>query len=139
MLKDHKTALTYESCINKTFKASLQNDSISIRWEAIKEAIHNAANKTLIRNKSDPKKPWINEKILRDIEERRKYKNSKDNQGKRKYKELKNKINRNAKEAREKSLEDRCHEVELLLKENKMDQAFNTIKKFVSGKTKVSS
>jgi len=35
------------------------------------------------------KKPWVNENILRDIEERRKYKNSKDNQGIRMYKELK--------------------------------------------------
>ncbi|KAL4149828.1 hypothetical protein QTP88_003684 [Uroleucon formosanum] len=139
MLKDRNTALAYESCISKTFKAPSQNDSLNIRWEAIKETIHNAANKTLIRNTLDPKKPWINEQILRDIEERRKYKNSKDNQGIRKYKELKNKINRNAKEAREKWLEDRCHEVELLIKENKMDQAFNTIKKFVSNKTKVNN
>lgn len=68
MLKDHKTALAYESYISETFKAPSQNDSISIRWEAIKEVIHKAANKSLIRNKSDPKKPWINEKILRDIE-----------------------------------------------------------------------
>ncbi|KAL4107862.1 hypothetical protein QTP88_018144 [Uroleucon formosanum] len=120
-LRDHNIALAYESCIT------------------IKETIHNAVNKTLIRNTLDSKKPWINEQILRDIEERRKYKNSKDNQGIRKYKELKNKINRDAKEAREKWLENRCHEVELLLKENKMDQAFNTIKKFVSSKTKVNS
>ncbi|KAL4083941.1 hypothetical protein QTP88_029258 [Uroleucon formosanum] len=139
MLKDRNTALAYESCISKTFKAPSQNDSLNIRWEAIKETIHNAANKTLIRNTLDPKKPWINEQILRDTEERRKYKNSKDNQGIRKYKELKNKINRNAREAREKWLEDRCHEVELLIKENKMDQAFNTIKKFVSNKTKVNN
>jgi len=139
MLKDHNTALAYESCISKTFKAPSQNHSINIRWEAIKETIHNAANKTLIRNTLDPKNPLINEQILKDIEERRKYKNSKDNQGIKKYKELKNKIKRNAKEAREKWLEDRCHEVELLLKKNKMDQAFNTIKKFVSSKTKVNS
>jgi hypothetical protein len=76
------------------------NDSINIRWEVIKETIHNAANKTLIRNTSDRKIPWINEIILKNIEERRKYKNSKDNQGIRKYKELKNKKNINAKEMR---------------------------------------
>ncbi|VVC38014.1 Endonuclease/exonuclease/phosphatase [Cinara cedri] len=43
---------------------------------------------------------------------------------------------KNAKEARGKWLENRCKEVELLIKGNKMDPAFNTIKKFVSRKTK---
>lgn len=76
----------------------------------------------------DLKKPWINEKILRDVEKRRKYKNYKNNQGIGKYKELKNKIiNRDTKEAREKWLEDRYQEIELLFKRNKMDQAFNEV------------
>lgn len=56
-----------------------------------------------------------------------------------KYKQFKNKINKDAKEAREKWLDNRCKEVEILIKGNKMDQVFNTIKKFVSGKTKANS
>lgn len=45
ILKDLNTALVCESCINKTIKSPTQNDLINIRWEAIKETIHNAANK----------------------------------------------------------------------------------------------
>lgn len=77
MLKNHNTALDYESCINKTFKSPSQNVLINARWEAMKETIYNVAKKALKRNILDPKSPWINVKILRDVEEKRKYKNSK--------------------------------------------------------------
>jgi len=62
----------------------------------------------LKRNSSEPRKPWINDNIKRYIEERRKYKNANDNHGLRRYKELKNKINREEKFAREKWLEEKC-------------------------------
>jgi ATP-dependent Clp protease adapter protein ClpS len=48
ILKDHNTILAYESCINNTFIAISQNDSINIRREAIKETLNNVANTTLI-------------------------------------------------------------------------------------------
>jgi len=35
----------------------------------------------LKRNSPEPRNQWINENIIRDIEERRKYKNAKDNHG----------------------------------------------------------
>lgn len=62
----------------------------------------------LKRNSPEPRKSWINNNIIRDIEERRKFKNPKDNHGIWKYKDLKNKINREAKLAREKWLEEKC-------------------------------
>jgi hypothetical protein len=39
-----------------------------------------------------PLKPWINYNKIRDIEERMKYENTKDNHGIQKYKEFKNKM-----------------------------------------------
>lgn len=79
---------------------------------------------------------FINDNIIIDTEERRKYKNAKDNHGIQCYKELKNKINRKAKVVREKWLEDKSQEVEQLLRNNTMDQVFNTIKIFFREKRK---
>ncbi|VVC29974.1 Endonuclease/exonuclease/phosphatase,Reverse transcriptase domain [Cinara cedri] len=115
----------------------IPSDSTVDKWKKIKDAIHNAASNTLKRNSPEPRKPWINNNIIRDIEERRKYKNAMDNHGIRRYKELKKKINREAKFAREKWLEGKCQEVEQLLRNNRLDQAFNIIKKFFRGKKKL--
>ncbi|VVC40060.1 Reverse transcriptase domain [Cinara cedri] len=81
MLKDYNTTLVYESCINKTIKTLSQDYSINKIWESIKESTRNAAYKTL------RKIQWY--------------------QKMRKHKQLKNKINRDTKEARGKLLEDR--------------------------------
>ncbi|VVC25399.1 Endonuclease/exonuclease/phosphatase [Cinara cedri] len=83
----------------------LPSDTTEDKWNKIKDAIHDAASNTLKRNSPEPRKPWINDNIIRDIEERRKYKNDKDNHGIRRYKEFKNKINIEATFAREKWLE----------------------------------
>jgi len=99
-------------------------------------AIHDTTRKTLKRNSPESRKPWINDSIIRDIEERRKYKNSKDTHGIRRYKKLKNKINREAKFAKDNWFEEKCQKLEQLLKNNWMDEAFNTIKKFFRGKTR---
>lgn len=104
MLKDNTINTVYTTYTNEKLKLNplLPSDTTEDKWNKIKDAIHNAAGNTLKRNSPEHRKPWINDNIIRDIEERRKYKNAKDNHGIRRYKELKNKINREAKCAREK-------------------------------------
>lgn len=67
-------------------------------------AIHDTTRNTLKKNSPEPKKPWINDNIIRDIEKRRKYKNAEYTHGIRRYKKLKNKINREAIFAKDKRL-----------------------------------
>lgn len=52
------------------------------------------------------------------------------------HEKLKYKINREAELTKEKCLEEKCQEVEHLLRNNKIDQAFDTIKTFFVGKSK---
>ncbi|KAL4141626.1 hypothetical protein QTP88_004234 [Uroleucon formosanum] len=141
MLKDNTINTVYTSYTNEKLKLNplLPSDTTEGKWNKMKDAIHNAASNTLKRNSPEPRKAWINDNIIRDIEERRKYKNAKDNHGIRRYKELKNKINKEATFAREKWLEDKCQGVEQLLRNNSLDQAFNIIKKFFRGKKKLNS
>lgn len=37
MVKDHNTALAYESSINNILKSPSPNDSVNVKWETIKE------------------------------------------------------------------------------------------------------
>jgi hypothetical protein len=81
----------------------------------------------------------INDNIITNIEGIRKCKNVKENHELRTYKKLKNKMNREAKFAREKWLKEKCQEVKQLLRNNRIDQAFNIVKQFFGGKTKLNS
>lgn len=71
------------------------------------------------------------------ILKRLKYKTYRDTHGIRRYKKLKNKINKEAKCSREKRLEEKCQEVKPFFRNNRMDQTFNIIKKFFKEKTKL--
>ena len=83
-----------------------RNDiSTENRWEKIKEAIILTADKFLERKKHDPKQKWITQEIINDIQKRRALKNKNDPDSIRKYRALRNKINREARCAKEKWIE----------------------------------
>ena len=52
--------------------------------------------------------PWVTQGILGLIDERRKFNNPRDESGKRKYKSLKNEIDRKCKVAKENWLQEQC-------------------------------
>jgi hypothetical protein len=54
-----------------------------------------------VRKRADMKKPWITTEIRELIEERRKYKNARNDDEEKLYKKLNNKVNRECKKARE--------------------------------------
>jgi hypothetical protein len=70
------------------------------------------------------------EDIVKKIEERRKLKHDSSEEERRQYRTLRNEINRDARKAKERYLEERCKEVEELTKEGKLERAYKTIKQF---------
>lgn len=108
-----------------------RNDiSTENRWEKIKEAITLTADKFLERKKHDPKQKWITQEIINDIQKRRALKNKNDPDSIRKYRALINKINREARRAKEKWIESQCQEVDILMKSNSQDKAYKAIKAY---------
>lgn len=87
MLKDNNIIIAYTSYTNEKLKLNppLPSDTTEDKWNKIKNVIHKAASNILKRNLPKPREPWINNDIIRDIEERRKYINAKDNHGIQKY------------------------------------------------------
>ena len=77
--------------------------------ENLKRAVTTAPKKSLGILKHQPREPWISEKTITLIEQRRKHKHDKT---KREYKRLRNLINTKAKKDKEGWLEQNCEEIE---------------------------
>ncbi|KAI5728729.1 hypothetical protein M8J77_020289 [Diaphorina citri] len=109
-------------------------DNVNDKWCVLKKAMNDAANEILGSMKNSPRKQWIDEKVIELIEERRKYKNAIDIEGKIKYKQLRNAVNREAKRAKETWLRALHQEIEQNLKEGKMEKAYGLINKYFKQK-----
>ena len=75
-------------------------NNIGHGWRRIKESIVQSAEEILTREKPAPKREWITMEIVQDIERKRLLKNKTDEESKRQYKMLRNKINREAKKSK---------------------------------------
>jgi len=72
--------------------------------------------------------------IVEDIKRRRLLKNKTDEESKKQYKTLRNKINREAKEAKEMWIEHNCEEIDNMKKYNQQDKAYKLIKRYFNEK-----
>ena len=69
-------------------------DSINDKWTNTKHIILKAAEKVLEKETRAARKLWIDKETLELIDERRRHKNGKDEQGKTQYKRLRNEVQR---------------------------------------------
>jgi len=82
-----------------------------------------------------PRKEWIAPEIVGLIGERRKYKNLNTVEHQRTYQALRNLIIRKSKEAKEKYLEEKCKEIDILMRTGKREAAYKTVKIFFGVRT----
>ena len=105
-----------------------KESSIEEKWCQIKVTVKNTANEVLGKKTKEIRKPWITEEIVDLIETRRKYKNAQDENGKQRYKEIHNQINRLCKMAKENWYEEKCQNVDKLIKSGRSDAAYKIVK-----------
>jgi hypothetical protein len=98
------------------------------QWENLKRAITTAAKKTLVNLKQQPRKPWMSEKNINLVEQRRKNKHDKN---KSEYTRLRKLINRKAKKDKEEWLGQYCEELENQLNLGKNEKSYNLINGFL--------
>ena len=82
-----------------------QQPSVGVedKWSDIKNAITKSARQNLgVVKKTKAKKPWVTLEMLEKMEERRRWKNSSTDDGKRRYKKLSNELRRETDKARKK-------------------------------------
>lgn len=87
-----------------------------------------AAEEQIGKKTRSSRNPWISQEILNLIDERRKYKNAANDEGVRQYKRLRNEIDGKCKTAKQKSLEDKCKNIETYITRGKIDTAYRKIK-----------
>src|SRR5437867_7019253 len=80
-------------------------------WNKLKEGIATVAEEICEKEQLPKKQNWMNSEILRKMEERRKCKNTKEEE---EYKKLKHEIQKLWHEAKDKYYEDKCKEIEIL-------------------------
>ncbi|XP_008482128.1 craniofacial development protein 2-like [Diaphorina citri] len=134
-LKESENKTKYQEAVNVKIKEVKEVPTrMNDKWNAFKNSIKEAANQTLGTLKNVPRKPWIDDHIIKLIEERRKYKNATDIEDKIKYRYWKNLVNRECKKAKERWLNDLYKEIELHLKAGRMDKAYSLINKYFGQK-----
>lgn len=105
------------------------NNTVEEKWKNIKQILKNKAEEVLGIREKEARKPWITEKTIELINERRKYNNQNNVESQQNYKWKRNVIQRKAKEVKEKKLDNQCTVVEEYLKKGRSDLTFKIVKK----------
>jgi|AKYZ01.1.fsa_nt_gi Reverse transcriptase (RNA-dependent DNA polymerase). len=100
------------------------------RWELLKGAVLEVAERTLGRVKPENRKEWVTEEVMQMIEERRKLKNSRLEEDQKNYRTLRNAINRKAREAKERNIVRMCEEVEACMNGGSYEAGYRLIKTY---------
>ncbi|XP_039285273.1 craniofacial development protein 2-like [Nilaparvata lugens] len=129
-LKDDLTQTKHVEKTNRTMEETEKQMGVEQEWNKIKKSIELSAEEVLGRKKQENRKEWISQDIVEMINERQKYKNSQDEEGLRKYRSLRNKIIRKAKQDKEEYLREICKNINNCMKTGQMDIAYREVKRF---------
>uniref|UniRef100_A0A8D8PW97 Craniofacial development protein 2 n=2 Tax=Cacopsylla melanoneura TaxID=428564 RepID=A0A8D8PW97_9HEMI len=88
--------------------------NMETNWNNLKDSLTSTAQEVLGTVKPLIKQKWMTEDILKEMEERKKYKNSKKPEDIQKYKELKSKIQKMCRQKKDEYINTQCEEAEKL-------------------------
>ena len=103
-------------------KINCDAESSEELWGHIKTTVVNSAQEHLgYASKRTARKPWITQEMVDSMEERRKWKNVNNEEGRKMYKKFNNMLRRETDKAKQKWLEQQCEEIEELDKRGRSD------------------
>ncbi|XP_068084785.1 craniofacial development protein 2-like [Anabrus simplex] len=89
-LKEKRVRDCFKEHVAKGLNEKAEGNTIEEEWRVMKNEVSRAAEEMLGRKKISTKNQWITQEILDLIDERRKYKNARNEEGRRGYRRLKN-------------------------------------------------
>ena len=110
-----KTKTRYSVVVKNKYEAmkdEIGENTAEQQWELVQEAIR-VRNEKVIPCERGTKRPWMTERILIMMDERRKFKGINDQ----KYKSINRMIHKECNKARETWMNDRCMDIRIYLKE----------------------
>lgn len=129
-LHDESTQILYRDETNNNIKDIEEHLGVEEKWLKIKKSILESTETVLGKRENENRKEWISQEVVDMIKERRHYKNSNDDDAQQKYKTLRNKINKRAKQDKEQHLMEICAGIENNIKTGQVDMAYRDIKRF---------
>ncbi|KAF0758392.1 neuroblastoma-amplified sequence-like, partial [Aphis craccivora] len=127
--KDEKRIEFKEKCKKAFHNILIDNcHSEENEWDNIKTILKSQVEEVIGTPQKDARKPWITDKIVKLINERR-YKNQISTQEQPQYKRIQNEVQKKIKRAKEEWLDEQCNEAEEFLKRGRSDLTFSEIKK----------
>ncbi|KAI5752717.1 hypothetical protein M8J77_019728 [Diaphorina citri] len=94
------------------------DEDVNSNWNILKEAITKTAEDVIGKIPFQAKQKWMTQEILEIMEERKKFKNRTDADGKERYKELRRLVQKKCREKREEFINKECEEAEALERVN---------------------
>ena len=123
----------FRKCIEEDLELHLRGDNVEMEWNNLKDIILKSAEKNIPKKRANQKKPWITNEILELIDERRKWKNVQTVEGKRKYRQLNNKLRRECNKAKINYWKEQCTDIEELERKGRIDQMYEKVRALTGG------
>ena len=115
-----------------------KGDNSEREWVRLREAIKSGAKTAFGFHKaSKAKKPWVTDKMMEKMDERRKWKHHNTVEGRKKYLSLNNDLRRETDKAREKWWEERCDELEEYGKRGRSDLLYYEVSRLTRTEKKM--
>src|SRR6218665_1769165 len=133
----HKNKQKDRNETEETIHVNTQKDAGAVgdKWKDLKIIILKSASNNIgyIKGRR-PKKQWITDGMIKKMDERRKWKNVKTQEGKKKYRELNNQLRRETDKAREDWWREQCQELEEMDKRGRSDLMYARVKEVTVNK-----
>ncbi|XP_068085929.1 craniofacial development protein 2-like [Anabrus simplex] len=110
-LKEKSVRDCFNEHVAQRLNEKAERKTIEEAWIVMKNEVSRAAEEMLGRKKRSTKNQWITQEILDLIDERRKYRNARNEEGREEYRLLKNHVDRKSKVATEEWLKEKCKDV----------------------------
>ena len=116
--------MPFQSSEENAVKSNTGMD-INQRWSEFKKIILNSAQDHIGQERKERiTKPWITQGMISKMDERRKWKTKNNEEGKKRYRQLKNELRREAKKAKEAWWSKECDELEELNSKGRSDLVY---------------
>lgn len=124
-LKEEGKKTELENTFMSKWDRGTNEESANEIWKRMRQTLKESAKEVLGMKKFKRiRKEWVTKAMLGKMEERRKWKTVRTEEGKRMYRKLNNELRRETEQARKTWLKERCNEIEELEKEGKYEMMY---------------
>jgi hypothetical protein len=101
----------HDSLEDKIGAIKCESENVEVQWNNIKKCVLDTMSDLVGKAERRARKPWIAQEMISTMDERRKWKNVNNEEGRKNYRRLRNKLKRATDNAKKEYLESICDEI----------------------------